>query len=323
MKPRVRLVAAAIVALIVVAVLWLVWGPKGHADHALSGYAEGEAMYLSSATQGQLSEVSVVRGQMVKAGQPLFAVDAGPLVGQRDQAAAALAAAQAKAEDARKGQRPAELSVYDAQAAAAQAQYRDAEAEFNRVSILAGQGYYSRARLDQARAARDTAAANVRAIEREKTVATLGARHDAVVAAEAQVEQAKAALMEAQSRLDQVSPKAPANARVQDVFFQTGEWTAPNQPVVALVPDDRVRLRFFVPEREFSKYRVGEAVHFSCDGCTGGRAVINYISPSPEFTPPVIYSRNTRDRMVFMVEARPDNPRALNPGQPIDVEPLR
>jgi len=323
MRPRVRLVAAVVVAAIVAIVLWLVWGPRRHAGDTLSGYVEGEALYLSSATQGQLSDVAVVRGQRVTAGQPLFAVDAGPLVGQRDQAAAALAAAQARAEDARKGQRPAELSVYDAQAAAAQAQLRDAQAEFNRVSVLARQGYYPRARLDQARAARDTAAANVRAIEREKTVATLGARRDAQVAAEAQVEQAKAGLMEAQSRLDQVSPKAPANARVQDVFFQKGEWAAPNQPVVALIPDDRVRLRFFVPERAMSKYRVGQAVHFTCDGCAGGRAVVNYVSPGPEFTPPVIYSRNTRDRMVFMVEALPDNPRALSPGQPIDVEPLK
>jgi len=323
MNHRARLIAGVVGAVIIVVLLWLAWGPRETRDHALSGYVEGEAMYLSSSTQGQLSEVSVVRGQRVTAGQPLFAVDAGPLVGQRDQAAAALAAAQAKAEDARKGQRPAELSVYDAQSAAAQAQLRDAEAEFNRVAVLARQGYYARARLDQARAARDTAAANVRAIERQKTVATLGARHDALVAAEAAVDQAKAGLMEAQSRLDQVSPKAPANARVQDVFFQKGEWAAPNQPVVALIPDDRVRLRFFVPEREVSKYRVGQAVHFSCDGCAGGRAVINYVSPSPEFTPPVIYSRNTRDRMVFMVEARPDNPRALNPGQPVDVGPLK
>ncbi|MGE5500302.1 MAG: HlyD family secretion protein [Ignavibacteriales bacterium] len=323
MRPRVRLVAAAVVTLIAVAVLWLAWGPRGKAGDTLSGYVEGEAMYLSSATQGQLSEVAVVRGQRVAASQPLFAIDAGPLVGQRDQAAAALAAAQAKAEDARKGQRPAELSVYDAQAAAAQAQLRDARAEYNRIAALVRQGVYAPARLDQARAARDTAAANVRAIERQRTVATLGARRDALIAAEAQVEQAKAALMEAQSRLDQVSPKAPANARVQDVFFQKGEWAAPNQPVVALIPDDRVRLRFFVPEREVSKYRVGQAVRFTCDGCAGGRAVINYVSPSPEFTPPVIYSRESRERMVFMVEARPDNPRALNPGQPMDVEPLK
>jgi len=322
MQPRARLIVGVAAVVVVGLLLWFVWEPRRQHD-TLSGYVEGETMYLSSSTAGQMSAVSVVRGQRVVAGQPLFAIDAGPLAAQRDQAAAALAAAQAKAEDARKGQRPAELSVYDANLAAAQAQLRDAQAEFNRISALVSQGVYARARLDQARAARDTAAASVRAVERQKEVATLGARHDALVAAEAQVDQAKAALMEAQSRLDQVSPKAPAAARVQDVFFQKGEWAAPNQPVVALIPDERVRLRFFVPERAVSRYRPGDVVAFSCDGCKGGRARINYVSPTPEFTPPVIYSRNTRERMVFMVEARPDDPRALNPGQPIDVEPLK
>jgi HlyD family secretion protein len=323
MNHRARLIVAVVAVVVIGLALWFVWAPRGRTDHALSGYVEGEAMYLSSSTAGQMSAVSVVRGQRVAAGQPLFAVDAGPLVGQRDQAAAALAAAQAKAQDASKGQRPAELSVFDAEEAAAQAQLRDAQSEYDRIAPLVRQGVYAPVRLDQARSARDTAAANVRAAQRRREVATLGARRDALVAAEAQVDQAKAALMEAQSRLDQVSPKAPADARVQDVFFQKGEWAAPNQPVVALIPDDRVRLRFFVPEREVSYYRVGAAVTFACDGCKGGPARINYVSPSPEFTPPVIYSRNTRDRMVFMVEARPDDPRALNPGQPIDVEPLK
>ncbi|HEX5776833.1 MAG TPA: HlyD family efflux transporter periplasmic adaptor subunit, partial [Caulobacteraceae bacterium] len=304
------------------ALAWWAWGPHARGSRMLSGYVEGEALYLSSATAGTLSAVSVRRGQRVVAGQPLFVVDAGPLIGQRDQAAAALAAAQARAEDARKGQRPAELSVFDAERAAAQAQLREAQADFNRVETLVRRGIYAPARLDQVRAARDTAAARVREAERRRAAATLGAREDAVAAADAQVAQAQAALREAQSRLDQVSPKAPTAARVQEVFFQPGEWAAPNQPVVALIPDDRVRLRFFVPETEVAKYRVGGAVRFSCDGCAGGRARIDYVSPRPEFTPPVIYSRDTRERMVFMVEARPADPLALNPGQPIDVEPL-
>jgi len=323
MNPRVRIALAVIAALLIGALLWWTWGPRAHEGPKLSGYIEGEALYLSSATAGTLTTVSVQRGQRVAAGQPLFAVDAGQLAAQRDQAAAALAAAQARAEDARKGQRPAELSVYDAERAAAQAQLREAQTEFNRIAPLVRRGIYAPARLDQVRAARDTAAAQVRTVERRRAVGALGARPDAVVAAEAQVEQARAALLEAQARLDQISPKAPANARVQDVFFQTGEWAAPNQPVVALIPDGRVRLRFFVPEKEVARYQVGKTVAFTCDGCKGGRARINYVSPRPEFTPPIIYSRDTRERLVFMVEAQPENPLALNPGQPVDVEPLR
>ena len=107
------------------------------------------------------------------------------------------------------------------------------------------------------------------------------------------------------------------------MIFQPGEWVSANQPVVTLLPDEKVKVRFFVPEKEVARYRPGRDVRFSCDAC-GGRltATIRYVSPRPEFTPPIIYSRDSRDRLVFMVEAYPKRPANLQPGLPVDVEPL-
>jgi HlyD family secretion protein len=119
-----------------------------------------------------------------------------------------------------------------------------------------------------------------------------------------------------------LSLAAPGKARVEEVFFQQGEWAPANQPILSLLPDDRIKVRFFVPEAQLSAYRVGRTVRFACDGCARGlTARIAYISPRPEFTPPVIYSREARDRLVYMVEAMPSA--RLNPGQPVDVEPLK
>ena len=322
MSPKVRV---AIVAVILLAGAggWWVWGRKPGDDSALSGYIEGEALYLSSSAAGPVSLVSVVRGQRVVAGQALFALDAAPLAAQRDQSAAVLAEAQARLDDARKGQRPQELAVFDAQRAAAEAALRQAQAEYNRIAPLVNQGIYAPARLDTVRAARDSAAANLKAVASQRTAATLGARPDAVRAAEAQVQQARDALTAAQAQLDRTGPRAPLNARVEQVFFQSGEWAAANQPVVSLIPDDRVKVRFFVPQRDLSRYRIGRTVSFTCDGCAAGlSATIDYVSPRPEFTPPIIYSRGSRDRLVFLIEARPNAPRTLNPGQPVDVTPL-
>lgn len=322
MSPKVRV---AIVAVILLAGAggWWVWGRKPGDDSALSGYIEGEALYLSSSAAGPVSLVSVVRGQRVVAGQALFALDAAPLAAQRDQSAAVLAEAQARLDDARKGQRPQELAVFDAQRAAAEAALRQAQAEYNRIAPLVSQGIYAPARLDTVRAARDSAAANLKAVTSQRTAATLGARPDAVRAAEAQVQQARDALTAAQAQLDRTGPRAPLNARVEQVFFQSGEWAAANQPVVSLIPDDRVKVRFFAPQRDLSRYRIGRTVSFTCDGCAAGlSATIDYVSPRPEFTPPIIYSRGSRDRLVFLIEARPNAPRTLNPGQPVDVTPL-
>lgn len=323
MKTPVK-IALAVAAVGVVGFLaWRLWGPGASHERRLSGYVEGETLYVAASVAGPVSVVSVERGQRVSAGQPLFALDAAQLVAARDQAASQAVAAEAQALDAAKGQRPDELAVYDAQRAAAQAALAEAQADYNRVAPLAAKGIYAPARLDQAKAALRTAQANVRTVEQQRRVGTLGARPDAIRAAQSQAAAARDQLAVAQNHLDLISPRAPAAARVQDVFYQGGEWVAANQPVVALLADDRVRLRFYVPQAEVERYRPGARIQFSCDGCKPGLgARINFVSSRAEFTPPVIYSRESRDRLVFLVEALPDRPADLPPGLPIDVRPL-
>lgn len=320
MKPQRLLVGGLLLAAVVlVGVLWLV--PRFSRPPVLSGYVEGEPLYLASPVAGRVDAMFVQRGDRVAAGQKLFVVDPAQLQGARDQAQAEVAAAEAQAADARKGQRPVELAVFDANVAAAEAQVRDAAAALRRVRPLVQKGIYAKARLDDAQAAYDAAAAQLAAARRQREAAALGAREDQVRAADSRVAQAGAALTAAQARLSDVAPLAPGPARVEDVFFQKGEWAAANQPILALLPDDRIKLRFFVPQADISAYRIGAVMEFTCDGCPASlSARVTYISPRPEFTPPVIYSREARDRMVFLVEAQPSA--RLNPGQPVDVQPL-
>jgi HlyD family secretion protein len=320
MKPQRALVAGLLLTgAVIVAVL--VIAPRFGRSEALSGYVEGEALHLAAPVAGTVRTVSVVRGQEVKAGQPLFVVDPAQVRAQLDQAAAEAQAAQAQAEDARKGQRPVELAVLEANIAAAEARARDAHADLRRIEPLVRQGWYAPARLDDVRAAAQAADAQVRAARRQRDAATLGARTDQIRAADARVAQAQAAVAGATARVSDVAPVAPSAGRVEQVFFHAGEWAAANQPILSLLPDERIKLRFFVPERSLAAYRVGRTVRFACDGCAKGlTARIDFISPRPEFTPPVIYSREARDRLVYLVEARPSV--RLNPGQPVDVEPL-
>jgi HlyD family secretion protein len=317
---RQRLLVAGLLlaAAIIVAILLV---PRLGGPRTLSGYVEGEPLYLAAPVSGRVVQMAVARGDEVAPGQRLFTVDPSQLSAQRDQATAEVAAAEAQAEDARKGVRAVELAVYEANIAAAEAQAREAQANLRRVQVLARQGIYAPARLDDARATAQTAQAQVTAARRQRDAATLGARDDQVRAAEARVNQAHAGLSGAAARLADLSPVAPSAARVEDVFYQQGEWAGANQPVVSLLPYDRIKVRFYVPEQALSAYRPGGVVRFSCDGCAKGlTARIVFISPRPEFTPPVIYSREARDRLVYLVEARPSV--RLNPGQPVDVVPL-
>lgn len=300
---------------------FLVFGSNDEGGNVLSGYVEGEPLYPASPVAGRLVELDVQRGDVVAAGTKFFAVDPAQTQAARDQAAAEAEAARALAADARRGQRPAELGVIEAQLAAARAVLNEADTSLNRVKPLAEAGAASRAQLDSAIAARATAEANVRASEKQLQAARLGAREDQAQAAQDRARQAEAALGAAEARLTDLSPAA---GRIEDVFFQTGEWVPANQPVLSFIPDDRVRLRFFAPQNGIAAYAIGAEVAFTCDGCAAGlKAKITYVSPRPEFTPPVIYSREARDRMVFLVEATPTSPKGLTPGQPIDVVPLK
>jgi HlyD family secretion protein len=322
MKPQ-RLVILILAGLAILFLAWRLLAPQFRAAETLSGYIEGETLYLSAATAGRVQGIAVRRGQRVPAGMRLFLIEPDQQVAQGAQAAAELAAARAQAEDARKGQRPAELGILEADRDAAEASAREARIALNRADALVRRGIYARVRLDEARAAYQNADARLQAARQRIEAATLGARADQVRAADARVAQAAARVSETGARLQTLSPIAPAAGRVEEVFYQRGEWAAANQPVVALIPDDRVYVRFFVPEPSVAAYRPGARVRFRCDGCPDGlAATVTYVSPRPEFTPPIIYSREARDRLVFMVEARPENGGRLVPGLPVDVVPI-
>jgi HlyD family secretion protein len=310
---RLLIAGLGLAALILVGVVLV--APQLRPAPMLSGYVEGEPLYLASPIAGELTEVDVVRGQRVAAGAPLFVVDVRTLAAQKQEAVGQVDAARSAMAAA--GQTQSQLT---AQIAAARANAAEAEREADRMQRLVGLGSGSVAQQDaeKARAAADASHAQLEAAERQAASAAAQ-----VESAAGQLGQAKGAFADADARLGQASPRAPAAARVEDVFFQTGEWAAANQPVVSLLPDARVRLRFFAPEREAARYRIGRRVRFSCDGCAKDlTATINYVSPRPEFTPPVIYSLQSRDRLVFLVEALPERPQTLTPGLPIDVVPL-
>jgi HlyD family secretion protein len=251
----------------------------------------------------------------VTAGETVFTVDAAQLRAERDQAAASVAAAQAQVAtaQARLAQSRASFAAAAAQADNAArdlARYRSAQ-RANAASVAQQQVDAAIATAGNTVGQRDAAESDAKAQAEQIDVAT------------AQLHAQQAALADAQAKLDQLAPRAPAAARVQDVFFQQGEWAAANQPVVSLLPDDRIKIRFFVPEQEVARYRLGDTIHFSCDGCAAGlTARLIYISAQPEFTPPIIYSRSSRDRLVFLMEALPGDPKGLNPGLPVDVVPL-
>jgi HlyD family secretion protein len=304
-----------LIAIVAAAILvWELFGPKPRSAY-LSGYIVGDNLDLAAPVSGTLESVSLVDGQRVSAGQSAFRIAPATLAAQGEQANANIEANQTQISTADANLRQALADVAANQAAALNARENLARLESVKRDDPAA---VASTDIDKASAALRQANANVLAAEK-----AADARRAQIAQAKAQTEQAIGGKRNVDIQVSQLSPVVPTEGRVDQVYFQVGEWVPANQAIVSIIPDRKVKVRFFVPEGQVSNYRPGQKVSFSCDGCARGlTARIGYVSPDPEFTPPIIFSRDSRARMVFMVEAYPADPAKLSPGLPVEVEPL-
>ncbi len=287
------------------------------------GYIEGEYVYVASPLGGALNDLAVARGNQVKSGQLLFTLERDSEASAMRQAEKNLAQSQSQLEDLIKGKRPTEIVSLEAQLQQAQVNLKLANDVLTRREQLGGAQVISKEELDQANMQRDANQAQVDQLTADLETARLGGREDAIHAAQAAVESQNAALAKARWAFDQKQQFAPTNAFVQDTLYRQGEWVAAGNPVVVLLPPENLKVRFFVPQAMLPQIKSGETVNVSFDGGKHAyAATINYISTQNEFTPPVIYNRENRAKLVYMIEAKFPNADAtdLRSGQPVDVK---
>jgi HlyD family secretion protein len=254
---------------------------------------------------------------------PLFTLEQVAEAAEKREAEEKLRAAQARLENLRKGSRAPELDALLAEAAQAQAARKLSEEQYKRNKELFDSGFISSAGLDEARAnlTRDRARAEQAQAQIRVAKQSVG-RSGEIAGAQADIDAAKAVVAQADWKLAPKAQRAPQAALVQDTFFVQGEWVPAGKPVVSLLPPQNIKVRFFVPEPVVGQLHTGQSVKVSCDGCGAPiAATVSFVSPNSEFTPPVIYSKESRAKLVFMIEARPSAADAvkLKPGQPVDV----
>ena len=196
-----------------------------------------------------------------------------------------------------RGSEAAALDQAEKNLAQARASLALSESEFDRREKLrTDNGVVSAEELDQARAQRD--------------------------ADTAQVASQQAAFDKAKWAYDQKQQFAPANAAVQDTLYRQGEFVAAGNPVIELLPPTNLKVRFFVPQEQLPQIKTGATVAVHMDGAAKDySATVNYISTQAEYTPPVLYNRDNRSKLVYMAEAVFGGAAAadLHPGQPVDV----
>lgn len=268
--------------LIAVAFVLAAAGCNQPRESAMQGYGEADYIYLASQESGVLSEVFVREGDAIEAGAPVFRLD-GARIDYPLQGAAAQRAALAQAVEAARAN--AEL----------------ARVNFQRTSGLMRDGFVSRARYDADHAALD--AANARLEEARR-----------------QLSASSAEINLWRTRQGDLNGAAPAAGTIERIYHRAGEVVGAGQPIAALLPPQNMKVRFFAPQAMLARLPVGAHVQVSCDGCEApAAATVSFVAREPQFTPPVIYSLEERDKLVFLVEARFDQPSSIRPGMPVDV----
>ena len=293
----------------------------GPAEPLAVGYVEGEFVRLAPIETAQVQSVAVRRGDRVEPGQIIVRLEDTDARIAVSQAEAALAQAEAQLADLKVGKRPEEIDVLAAALASAEAEAEEAHRILERTRDLHNRGTATQAQLDAAKTQLSVTTAAIGQAKANLAVAKLPARSETIKAAENAVKQASAVLAEAQWRLSKRSLTAVSAGRVDDVIREPADLAGTSALVLSILPVGAVKLKVYVSEPDFSKLRVGGKLVVRCDGCGDGlTATISYVSPDPEFTPPVIYSLETRQKLVYLVEARPDGDTLLQPGQIVDVD---
>jgi len=267
--------------------------------------------------------LDVRRGDLVKAGETIATVETTDAEIAVRNAEGALAQAQAELANILYGRRPEEIAAIQATLDAAKVQTADNKRSLDRELDLNARGFAPQADLDRAQTAYDVAASRVNELAANLAVAKLPARADEIAAAQSKVKQAEAALDQARWRLGQRTLIAPAAGQISDIVRHPGEVAGPTAPVVSMLPDGALKLTLYAPEAALSSLALGEPLSVHCDGCPAGlAAAVSYIAREPEFSPPVIYSLDQRQTLVYLVEARPlhDVALRLQPGQIVDVD---
>ena len=287
------------------------------------GYSYGEFIYLSYAANEKIDQLWVKKGDQVRKGQTLLTMEDFTTRNTLEISEKAYLAEKARLTDLISGDRPAELAVIRAQLESALSEEELAKKQHTRLQKLYRTGAVSADEWQKSVAAYRQKRALVQELKSRLDVRNLPAREALIESQQLQVESARLQRDKARWELQQSTLIAPQDAVVFDTLYRPGERVIAGRPLISLLSPENVRVRFFIPEKELGALHTGMSVLLVCDGCKqpyAGR--INYISPEAEYSPPVIYSTEHRDKLVYMAEAVPEKSAAalINIGQPFRVE---
>lgn len=230
---------------------------------------KGTIVAVSSRVSGRIDEMLVNEGDKVEAGQVIAKIETKELDAQVAQAKANLAAADAKLAGIKAGNRPQQIAQAAAVTEQAAANLDNATKAFERMESLYQNGAVAAQQRDTAQTALAVAQAQADAASQSYSMTAEGARSEDIQAAEAQVQQAAAALQSVEIQLENTVIKAPVSGNVAVRSVKFGESVSVGQTIVNIVNLDDVWVAANIDEKKAGLISIGQNVDFEVDAYPG------------------------------------------------------
>ena len=299
-------------------IMLVISGCDRSTPHHFQGFVEGENIYLAAPFEGKVLKKLTDHGLRVKKGDLVFQLDTAPqslLVASRE---ADLNRAQHTLQDLLNPKRPEEIKSVKASLGQTEAELHLAELRLKRVKELNLKQAIDKESVDEAEAHLVQLQELKKQREEEVAIAEQGARREQIAAQKAQVASAAALLKEAKWQLSQKQILAPNSGLVIDTYFKEGEFVPAQRPVVNILLDES-KVIFFVNAQDLAWIKMGDMVKITCPHCQAVDARVKFIAAEAQFIPPLIYSTENQDRLVYKIEAALPFPTTYKPGQAVDV----
>lgn len=292
---------------------------RGH-ENIYQGYVEANNVFLTAPFSGTLISLPFGRGADVHQDDIVFQLDTNPQALELQAESLLLEESRYVLQDQENPRRKPEIEAGRAKIAQVEARLRLAKLRQERYKHL----YQKRAgNLDRADEARERVLELEQLkIQREAELELLklGGRKDKIGEKKTRVEFLLEKIKIAKWQLAQKTGYATGDGSIFDIYYREGEWVAAGTPVLSLLLPKHVFIEFFVPAAVLPKMKMGQTVYFTCAGCSSkNEATVSYIAREAEYVPPLVYSRDNYEKLVYRINVKPVKPDMFKPGQPVTI----
>ncbi len=310
-----RILISGLILIFIIAAVF-----QRHSKLYFSGYTDTLYLYLSSPSQGYFKQKFVSKGEHFKKHQLLYELEAMPDEANYQTALFQYRQAKNILKDLKRPRRQPEIAAIKFQIHQIDESIARTKKHYDRLLLLKDKQYVDVDTLYTNEKMVEELKYQKKQLEENLKLSQMGARIDQIKAQNQVKKSSYFHLQELKWYLQHKQASAPADGYVFDIFYSIGELITANKPVMSVVLPENNYIEFFVSAHDVSKIFLHQTVEYQYFGDNKWFAAeINYISQTAEYMPPVLYTQQHQDELVFRIRAKPANQNIFILGQPIEV----